>query len=408
MRASRLSQLFLIATALSVSAGERQYTAAGAAPELLTDTYTSSFAQGAAPPPADRSPYPDYRADDPPGALDVERAAAFIDDAAVKWGRKHGCVTCHTNGHYLIAPAEVFRDRPAAREVRDFVENWIGSWDEIGLPDIEVVVAPAAFLAINNMQMQGELRPATLRALGEAWRLQSGEGHWPNWVKCNWPPFETDDHYGVTLMLIAMGMAPPSYTSGEPARSGIRRLKDWLAHNRAEEVHHRAMLLWAGSLHDGLITGVERQAWIAELLSLQKRSGGWASGDLGRWRQRAPESGGIDHLERAFIEREYPPVKVAPDGDGYGTGFVMYVLLRAGLPPAHPALRAGLEWLRRNQQADGKWFTNSLRNEVTTSNFLTHTGTTFALKVLAELGFSAARVEEAQAPAHRGGPLQFP
>ncbi len=30
------------------------------------------------------------------------------------------------------------------------------------------------------------------------------------------------------------------------------------------------------------------------------------------------------------------------------------------------------------------WFTNSLRNEESTSNFLTHTGTTFAVKVLAE------------------------
>ncbi len=265
------------------------------------------------------------------------------------------------------------------------MEDWIGSWDDVGLPDTEIVVAPAAFLAINNMQTLGELRPATLRALGEAWRLQSSEGHWPNWVKCNWPPFETDDHYGVTLMLVAMGMAPPSYTSVEPARSGIRRLKDWLAHNRAEEVHHRAMLLWAGSLHDGLISDAERRSWIEELLSLQKQSGGWASGDLGRWRQRLPESGGTDHLDRAVVEREYPPAKVAAHGDGYGTGFVMYALLRAGVPPEHPAMRAGLEWLRRNQQKDGKWFTNSLRNEVTTSNFLTHTGTTFALKVLAEL-----------------------
>jgi hypothetical protein len=99
MKASRLGQLLLVATALSVSAEERRYTAKSAAPELQTDTYTSTFPQGAAPPPADRAPYPDYRADDPPGAFDVERAAAFIDNAAVKWGRKHGCVTCHTNGH---------------------------------------------------------------------------------------------------------------------------------------------------------------------------------------------------------------------------------------------------------------------------------------------------------------------
>ena len=75
---------------------------------------------------------------------------------------------------------------------------------------------------------------------------------------------------------------------------------------------------------------------------------------------------------------------VNPNGDGYGTGFVMYALLQASVPASNDQIQKGLEWLRTNQQADGKWFTNSLRNEFDTQNFLTHTGTTFALKVLAE------------------------
>ncbi len=229
-------------------------------------------------PSEDLSPYPHYSVSDPAGTFDIERAARFIDGAALKWGPKHGCVTCHTNGYYLIAPARIFRDRPAARAVRDFAEGWIESWDRIGLPDTHVVVAPSAFLTINNMQMDGALRPATIKALDEAWALQSSEGHWPNWIKCNWPPFEQDDHYGVTLMTIAMGMAPASYTGVEPAKTGIQRLKEWLQQNAPEELHHRAMLLWAGSLHDDLITPDERQRWTDELLSLQKESGGWALG----------------------------------------------------------------------------------------------------------------------------------
>jgi squalene-hopene/tetraprenyl-beta-curcumene cyclase len=334
--------------------------------------------------PDDLAPYAKYSADDPAGEFDIERAAQFIDGVAVKWGNKHGCVTCHTNGHYLMVPPKIFKDRPAAMDVRMFAEEWINSWDEIGLPDTEIVVAPAAFLTINNMQMDGELRPATLKALDEAWSLQSAEGHWDNWVKCNWPPFEQDDHYGVTLVTVAMGMAPESYTSVEPARTGIRRLLNYLRNNGPEEVHHRAMLLWAGKYHEGLVSAADRRLWIDELLSLQKASGGWAAGDLGRWRQRAPESGDLGLLDPELIEREYPPVMVNPNGDGYGTGFVMYVLLQAGVPESNSQIQKGLEWLRNNQHADGKWFTNSLRNEVDTSNFLTHTGTTFALKVLAE------------------------
>ena len=77
---------------------------------------------------------------------------------------------------------------------------------------------------------------------------------------------------------------------------------------------------------------------------------------------------------------------VAANGDGYGTGFVLYVLMQAGVPASNPRIQKGIAWLKANQQDDGKWFTNSLRNEISTSHFLTHTGTTFALKALAEAG----------------------
>ncbi|MEC8962785.1 MAG: squalene--hopene cyclase [Pseudomonadota bacterium] len=330
------------------------------------------------------APYAEYSADDPLGEFDIERAAQFVDGVAVKWGVKHDCVTCHTNGHYLMVPPKLFRHRPAAKDVLDFAEGWIDSWEEKGLPRTEIVVGPAAFLTINNMQMDGRLRPATRNALDEVWRLQSEEGHWEDWLKCEWPPFEQDDHYGVTLLTIAMGMAPESYTSVEPAQTGIRRMLDYLQRYAPEEVHHRAMMLWAGKYFDGLVSAGEREHWIDELLKLQKTSGGWASGDLGRWRQRAPETGGYSHLDPKLVEREYPPVMIDPNGDGYGTGFVLYVLLQAGVPVSHDQIQQGLAWLRQNQQADGKWFTNSLRNETDTSNFLTHTGTIFALMALAE------------------------
>jgi squalene-hopene/tetraprenyl-beta-curcumene cyclase len=134
------------------------------------------------------------------------------------------------------------------------------------------------------MQMNGELRPATLKALDAAWSLQSAEGHWPNWVKCNWPPFEQDDHYGVTLMVIAMGMAPESYTHAEPAQTESPDC--FLRNHEAEEVHHRAMMLWAAKHYDGLITmhngnNDRRVAGIAK---------GERHGHLRAWRQRALES----------------------------------------------------------------------------------------------------------------------
>ena len=58
--------------------------------------------------------------------------------------------------------------------------------------------------------------------------------------------------------------------------------------------------------------------------------------------------------------------------------------MQAGVPASDPAIQDGIDWLRTNQRARGYWWTQSLRNNHETANFLTHAGTTFALKALAE------------------------
>ena len=110
------------------------------------------------------------------------------------------------------------------------------------------------------------------------------------------------------------------------------------------------------------------ERWSEELFDLQQADGGFASGLLGTWRQRQGEPSD-------------PPVNV--ESDGYGTGFVVFVLRQAGVPADDPRIQKGVAWLETHQRADGHWWTQSLRNEPDTSNFLTHTGTTFALKALA-------------------------
>ena len=86
---------------------------------LALERYVHSFEHGAATVPEDLAPYAEYSANDPAGEFDVERAAQFIDGVAVKWGAKHGCVTCHTNGHYLMVPPKIFKDRPAAEVAQE-------------------------------------------------------------------------------------------------------------------------------------------------------------------------------------------------------------------------------------------------------------------------------------------------
>ena len=303
--------------------------------------------------------------------VSVERAAEFLDTVATNWGEKHGCVTCHTNGYYLTAPNEVFGDRPAFQKVRAFAEAFVDSWDAENMPTTEVFVATAAFLTINDAEAGRELGAATLKALDQAWDHQSDEGHWEDWIKCNWPPFESDDHFGVTLMAIAVGMAEDSYRQTDRAEAGMARMRSYLASHPPTHLHQKAMLLWAAKHNDDLLSEGDQRRFIDELLERQRPDGGFASGELGGWRQRDGEP-------------SEPLVNV--ESDGYGTGFVVFALRKAGVPASDPRIQKGVAWLVNHQRANGHWWTQSLRNEPDTSNYLTHAGTTFALKALAATG----------------------
>jgi squalene-hopene/tetraprenyl-beta-curcumene cyclase len=305
----------------------------------------------------------------------MERAMSFMDGVAVNWGNRYECVTCHTNGFYLTSPAALFKDRPDFQKVQEQAREYARSW-----PSMESVhandsyledtyaVATAAFLSISELETSGELSELTTEILDRAWRLQEPDGHWANWIVCNWPPFESDYHFGVTLMAIVGGMAPESYMQTKVAHDGMLRLRTYLAKNEPAHVHNRGMMLWAARHVDGLITIEQQRTWVQELRDLQRDDGGWASGTLGNWRQRdGTETNPWVHIE----------------SDGYGTGFVTFILMQAGVPASDPAVQNGIAWLRANQRARGYWWTQSLRNNPESANFLTHTGTTFALKALA-------------------------
>jgi len=304
----------------------------------------------------------------------LERAVSFLDRVALTWGETYGCVTCHTNGLYLAAPPEIFAERRAFEIAHDQAARYVRSWrandvpgNDAPAPDVPDVVGTSAFLAINEAQSgEKELSDITVEALDRAWSLQDEGGHWTGFVS-NWPPFY-DRHWPVTLMAIATGMAPGDYPSTDAAVQGMRRIRAHIAANPPEFAHNRGMLLWAGSVNEGLISDADRQLWIDELLGLQRDDGGWATGQLGVWRMR-------EGLESD------PPVTV--ESDGYGTGFVIYVLRQAGVPASHAAIQRGVGWLKTHQRAGGYWWTQSIRNSFTTSNFLTHAGTAFAVKALA-------------------------
>ena len=81
------------------------------------------------------------------------------------------------------------------------------------------------------------------------------------------------------------------------------------------------------------------------------------------------------------------PSETTPDlvtSDGYGTGFVVFVLRRAGVPADDPAVARGVAWLKRHQRASGRWFTRSLNKD--NEHFISHAGSAFAVMALAACG----------------------
>jgi squalene-hopene/tetraprenyl-beta-curcumene cyclase len=129
-------------------------------------------------------------------------------------------------------------------------------------------------------------------------------------------------------------------------------------------LHHRAMVLWGASKLDGLLSKEEKQEIVDKLVGLQEPDGGWGLATLGDWKRADSTPQNTEH------------------SDGYGTGFVIFILRQADVPADDPRIGKGIAWLKANQRESGRWFTRSLHKD--SKHFITHAGTAFAGMAVAE------------------------
>ena len=324
--------------------------------------------------------------------LSMDRAAAYLDNAAVSWTRQHKCGSCHTNYPYLVArPALKDPSVPAMAEVRRFFEERVAHWDDADKGakprwDAEVV-STAAALAMNDAATTGKLHPRTRQALDRVWMVQRPDGGF-NWLKCGWPPYENDDYYGAIVAALGAGHAPDDYAQTPVAAAGLKRLRAYFSKNPPPNLHHQAMLLWASTRLDDLMTAEQRSATVNRLRTLQRADGGWNLPSLGDWKRR-----------------DGTPNDSGAPSDGLGTGLVTFVLRQAGVPVADPALQRGVAWLSSHQRASGGWFTRSLNDDE--DHYITHAGSAFAVLALRACDASAdrsARHQPARPAAHTDSP----
>lgn len=330
-------------------------------------------------------PPDDNRADEPLAeAYDYGLAVRFADNAAMDWQHTYRCVTCHTNGWYLATRHAAGTDAPAYRDARAFAEDYLHRFIVDGEArrgqhgSDEGLVATAAFKAISDIQTLGRLEESTTTALDHIWTLQDDSGAWVQWLKCNWGPYESDDHFGVTLAALAMGLADDDpYTLTPAARAGVEKLHSYLEANPPGNLHQAGMTLWASMYADGLADARTRRRWARALLAAQRDDGGWAMADLG----------GGDWLREDGTAQD-------DHSDAYATAFVAHVLIESGMARSAAPVARAVDWLKQHQRASGRWYTRSPRRD--RRHFISHAATNFALMVLAE--DDAAIVESPENP----------
>lgn len=311
--------------------------------------------------------------------VSVRKALDYLDQGALAWNGSRKCVTCHTNGTYMVVrPALAGRAGPPNEEMR---KHFVVSLEQFAqkMPDEQrQSVAPAqaiymaAGLAEWDAHVTKKLSPETERALALVFSLQLDSGTWGA-LDC-WPPYESSAFHLATVAAMAVGTAPGwlANLGDEKLRAGVENLKKYLRTEVPRQDYDRTLLLWAAARLPGLLENNVRQELIELVFKKQRTDGGWSIRSFGE-----PEQWGRgNRAEKLRGEAEFAD----PPSDGHQTGLALIVLRESGVSAADPRIRKGVQWLLTNQRASGRWWTRSLNTEKW--HFITYSGTAFPLLAL--------------------------
>jgi squalene-hopene/tetraprenyl-beta-curcumene cyclase len=183
---------------------------------------------------------PTIRADEPLTAeFSALKAAEYLDRSALNWVKTKKCATCHTNLFYMAARPALRQTLPDSGELRSFYEDYLKvRWKTKPPAESQgfwpIVVSTG--LMLNDLQTTGELSNVSRDVLDLMWTVQRADGGW-KWPHCDYAPIEIDDHYGVTLAALTVGIAPGGYAETSQARAGLEKLRNYLINNPPKSLH---------------------------------------------------------------------------------------------------------------------------------------------------------------------------
>jgi len=298
----------------------------------------------------------------------MEMAGHALDSASLDWQVKNKCFTCHTNVPYLYGRHLIGVNDPAAQDIRKALEENVQKSIDTKRPlQNFYAVSAATALAINDSITTKKLHPLTKHAMDHMWTVQQKGGRMP-WGGGG-PPIGSD-HFGAAITAVAVAVAPEEYAKTEAGQQGLQRVRDWLKANQPTNYYDKAMVVWAASLVEGILTEEQKSTYIKELVAKQLPDGSWSLPTFGDGKQA--------------MKKGAPQVEQNPVGDGYATGLTVYALRQAGLPANDPVVAKGVTWLKTHQLESGRWPTQSLSSSV--GNVLTNTASVFVVMALHSCG----------------------
>ncbi len=281
---------------------------------------------------------------------DGKSAGRYLDARAAEWAKfgganrgkgadKVSCVSCHTMLSYAFGrPAARHldgEDRQTAQEDRmlEHIRRRVANWKELDTPRFQLSydfderkkveswgtesVLNALILSLNDRRV-GLRSPSdsTRDALRNLWGRQQADGpdtgSW-DWLDFGLRPWEASEarYYGATLAAIAVGSAP-GYLGAKPDEkvlAGVERLRTYFrGHFEKQNLHNLIWTLWASTLIDGILTGVERDRIIEQVLAKQQDNGGWSLFDARRLQAAGQDAAG----DRAGRIRDRPGLARPP------------------------------------------------------------------------------------------------
>ena len=318
------------------------------------------------------------RADEPMReSFSLTAAKEYLAQSSQAWTEKRNCVSCHTNGTFMqLAPTLGPMFKEQVEQHRKFFVLESSKFKRAPATAIRSGLKPTQLAYVANGlaaydEVQGKLSAETKEALDLMLTVQSEDGSYSN-LDC-WPPFESSSYHGATVAAMALVTAP-GYLSqvSEAQQKQIDILQNYLQKTKPPHDYGRLLLLQVGIKWKGLISDELQQETIAMILKHQQKDGGWAMRTFA-----TPETwGGGSRKDKLNAE----PNKDAPASDGHQTGLAIMLLRESGTPADHPAIQAGIKWIKSNQRESGRWWTRSLNTDG--PHFITYSGTFYPLRAL--------------------------